>query len=244
MCGIIQYKPANPEPNFSYQFDLYLQNFFLFCYAKTIISPKVFYDSNEGNTLVYKDKVDDLCRDMLVFCGGQNLKKFVTKLMKSSRKFTIDKGTEKEETHEFVDFDKVLEASMEEYWEVKKRNFKQLQKSFSKLYESDHGLFSFDDVKQIVSEVLNVESPLENYSYAKELTTSRAFLFSLTSSKNKFDINTKEFIFACQRFGIDCPFPFISMKGASFVSIKQASAFGGGMRRGAITGEGEAKSQQ
>lgn len=53
---------------------------------------------------------------------------------------------ETEKVREMLDFEKILSIAIEEYFEAKKRNFKTLQKNFSKSYETYHGLFSIDDV--------------------------------------------------------------------------------------------------
>ena len=121
---------------------------------------------------------------------------------------------------EAVDLDRIFELYIEEYFEHKKKNLRNLTKNFSKVFEQDHGIFSFDDLKAIFKESLPDESPLIGYLYPRDYTFSRIFLYALTSFKNKFDINSKDFLLACVRFGIfgfglwegiDTPFPFIKI---------------------------------
>lgn len=117
-----------------------------------------------------------------------------------------------EDSNECVDVDRLIEMLVEEYFEAKKKNFRILGKNFAKFYESDHGLLSFEDVKSIVAEVTDVESPVPGSLYANEFTKLRLFLYALTSSKNKYDILNKDFLLGCSKFGVDTPFPFLSLE--------------------------------
>jgi hypothetical protein len=45
-------------------------------------------------------------------------------------------------------------------------------------------------------------------------------LYAVTSGQNKNDMKIKEFMLACTKFGIDCPFPFIRiLEGMSNVKV-------------------------
>lgn len=61
----------------------------------------------------------------------------------------------------------------------------------------------------ILKDVLDSNSLLKNRSYPKEITLSKIFFYSLTSGKNKFDIDCSELLEGCRRYGADSPFPFI-----------------------------------
>lgn len=49
---------------------------------------------------------------------------------------------------EYVDIDMLLDLFIEEYFEGKKRINKNLSKNFSKAFDTEHGVFSFDDMKK------------------------------------------------------------------------------------------------
>ena len=62
-----------------------------------------------------------------------------------------------------------------------------------------------DTIKNSMEE--NVK--IEDFSYADEFTITRMLLYGLTSTRNKYAVDIKEFENACSRYGLDCPFPFI-----------------------------------
>ena len=41
----------------------------------------------------------------------------------------------------------------------------------------------------------------------------RVFAYALTATKNTFEVNSKDFMLGCIKFGIDVPFPYITKKG-------------------------------
>lgn len=79
LAGIIQYKSSNVDPNFNYAFDLFTQNYFLYCYAKIVKYEKFLKEHLEGNTWLLKDKVEDIINDMLVFSNSTSKKKVLLK---------------------------------------------------------------------------------------------------------------------------------------------------------------------
>jgi len=97
---------------------------------------------------------------------------------------------------------------IEEYFDGKKNLMKLLTKTFTKFYEEDSGVYSWDTVKEIAKE-LPQKSLIPQRSFPKDITLAKVFLFALTSDKNKFEVASKEFLMSCTRFGLDCPFPFI-----------------------------------
>ena len=113
---------------------------------------------------------------------------------------------------EHVDVDKILGFIIEEYFEARKKNFKVLAKSFSKFIEAEESIYSLDDIKTICSEITKYESPITNLSYAKEFTYLRVFAYALTATKNTFEVDSKDFMLSCIKYGIDVPFPFITKK--------------------------------
>ena len=50
------------------------------------------------------------------------------------------------------DADKMMDFIMEEYFELKRKNYKLIQKQFAKLYESENGLISFDDILTLLND--------------------------------------------------------------------------------------------
>jgi hypothetical protein len=82
-------------------------------------------------------------------------------------------------------------------------------KNFSKVQDEEKGVFSFKQVKKILKEVMESQSLIQDRCFPKELTLCKIFLYSLTSGKNKFDIECAELLEACRRFGAESPFPFI-----------------------------------
>jgi hypothetical protein len=57
--------------------------------------------------------------------------------------------------------------------------------------------------------VIDQDSPLSGFSYPKDLSLARAFLYALTSGKNTYALTLENILTGVNRFGIDCPLPFI-----------------------------------
>ena len=49
--------------------------------------------------------------------------------------------------------------------------------------------------------------------FGSQFNYLRAFLYGLTSSENSFEIKNQEFAFACNKYGLDSPFPFMVKEG-------------------------------
>ena len=204
LCNIIPYtKP--PQENFPYNFDLYVQEYFFYCYSKVTGEKEFILEHGEGQTYLKKEKLEEITKNLVYFDSDIEKKKFLAKLNKYCRKLDTTEG----ENIEAVDIDKLLEFSIDEYFEMKKRNFKSLSKKFSKTFETDNGLISFDDYKVMLTEITDLESPIERYKYSNEIIKLRSYLYCITSGKNKNDIVQKDFNATVLRFGIDCPFPLI-----------------------------------
>ena len=178
------------------------------------------FDNAEGQTYMPKEKLDELIKQTLFFYNEADRKKFLNKILKFIKKINP------EDINEYIDVDKLLEALIDEYFEAKKKNFKILAKNFSKYYETDHGLLSLDDIKSIVSEVTEIESAIPGNLYANDFTKLRLFLYALTSSKNKYDIINKDFLVGCSKFGVDSPFPFLSIEKNGAFNMGDKSLFG------------------
>lgn len=221
LTGISQYiKGTGNESNFSYDFEAYVQEYFFFIFSKISSENIHIFDHADGQTLMGKEKLEEFVKQALFFENDFDKKRFLNKTYKFVKKIN------QEDSLEYIDIDKLLDALIDEYFEAKKRNFKILSKNFSKFFESDHGLLSFDDIKSIVSEVTDIPSPIPGYLYAKDLTKLRLFLYSLTSTKNKYDILNKDFLVGCSKFGIDSPFPFLSVDKNSAFNLGDKGFFG------------------
>lgn len=72
----------------------------------------------------------------------------------------------------------------------------QILKSFYKDLTESGGdrVLSLDELMSLTSEIIDNESPVTGYIYPKELTISRAFMFSLTSGKNTFSMTANDFV--------------------------------------------------
>jgi len=221
LAGISSYiKGTLNEPNFSYDFDAYVQEYFFFIYSKISSENMHIFDHIEGQTFIPKEKLEELTKQTLFFYNDYDRKRFLGKIAKFQKKINP------EDANECMDVDKLLEALLDEYFEAKKKNFKTLAKNFSKFYETDHGLLSFEDIKSIVSEVTEIESPIHGNLFANDFTKLRLFLYSLTSTKNKYDILNKDFLVGCSKFGIDSPFPFICIEKNGAFNFGDKSLFG------------------
>lgn len=196
--NISQYSKATPEPNFSYDFDLYLLEFFLNSFAKLMEMSSAFEETQDGVTIISREKADIFINSISLY--GLEARRLQIRLGKFTKKGDND--------IEGIDVDRILECIVDEYFELRKKNLRSLAKSFGKAYEGEHGLFSLEDIKQIVSEVVDVDSGVEGQTFAGDLHKTRLFFFALTATKNKFDIINKDFLVACSKFGIDCPYPF------------------------------------
>lgn len=205
LCNITPYvKPS--QDSFLYIFDLFAQEYFFFCFQRLNAQLAFIMDLNEGQSLLQKEKVEEIAKELVFFYPDAEKRKFVYKMNKISKKVELSEN----ESFEGVDIDKMFEYAMDEYFEMKKRNFKALSKKFNKTYESENGLISYDDFKIILNEVVEGESPISKYCFSNDIIKLKTYIYSLTSGKNKNDIVYKDFNSAILKFGIDCPFPLIS----------------------------------
>lgn len=219
LCNISNIKLDSTGLSYSTlpEFDIYAQNFYLFAFSKVTSDLTCIYDHPDGTSYLFKEKTEELTNEILAFDTEPNRKKFLANLPKYFKNFN-----ENGKDGEGVDVDKLLHLYMETYFEVKTRNVQVLTKQFYKQQNSGEGVFSLDEIYSMVSDIIDVESPLPGYAYPKELSVCRAFLYSLTSGKNSFGVAYKDFINGMARFGIDCPFPFINLSaqgGGAFNSV-------------------------
>lgn len=205
LCNIVPYtKPI--QDNFPYVYDLFVQEYFFFCFTRINNESESIFELNDGGqSLLSKLKIEDLSKDLVFFYTDPDKKKFLSKINRICKKVDVSEG----ETFEGVDIDKILEYSIDEFFEMKKRNFKNLSKKFSKLYENDNGLISYDEFKTILNELEEMESPIQKQCFSNEIIKLKAYIYSITSGKNQNDILQKDFNSAVLKFGIDCPFPLI-----------------------------------
>lgn len=70
LIGVAQHTRSIAEPNFSYDFDIFLQDFFFYSYSKIIEYNDSFEENQDGQTLISKDKLEELLGQMLVFETG------------------------------------------------------------------------------------------------------------------------------------------------------------------------------
>ena len=222
VCNIsnIKLDSNGVSPSTFPEFDIYAQNFFLFIYSKITADISSIYDHPDGNSYLLKEKVEDLTNEILAFEPEPNRKKFISNLSKYYRTFN-DNGKD----GEGVDVDKMFHLLLETYFEVKAKNTQVLTKHFYKQQNTGEGVFSLDDIFQMAADVIDIESPYQGYSYPKELSVCRAFLYALTSGKNSFTITFKDFIHGVARFGIDCPFPFINLSNQAGANFNNVTSF-------------------
>lgn len=186
----------------SYKFDIYLQNFFLFA-LQALIDDKSCIFETEQATFVSRERAEKQTDYILAFTSEQGRQRVQQKLKSLSEKI------KEFENGECVDVDKLIDLYIEEYFECKKKLTRNFAKNFSKAFEDDHGIFAIDSLRLIVKDTLEAKSPYEQFSFPRDVNLSRAFFYALTSTKNKFDIASKDFLYSCSRYGIDCPFPFV-----------------------------------
>ena len=213
LCNIIPYTKPMQE-NFPCVYDLFLQEYFLFCFSRLVNTENAFLlELNEGQTLLKREKLEDVAKDLVFFYPDAEKRKFIFKISKTIKKVDLPEGN----SFEGSDIDKIFEYAIEEYFEMKRRNFKALSKKFGKYYENENGLISYDEFKTILNELGDLTSPIQKYGYSNEIIKLKTYLYSITSGKNKNDIAHKDFNAAVIKFGIDCPFPLILTHAKKYV---------------------------
>lgn len=188
---------------------MYTQEFFFYCFSLIIGENAFFIEGNAGETFLNKEKSEILCKKLVFFYQESEKNKFIAKVSRIIKKLDPSSEDNNNTNLEVVDIDKLLEFSLEEFFEMKKRNFKTLSKKFLKMCETTNGLLSYDDYKTILSEVADHDSSIEKHSYSNEILKLKSFLYSITSGKNKNDILHQNFNISVLKFGIDSPFPVI-----------------------------------
>lgn len=111
---------------------------------------KFYFEHSEGGTWLHKDKLEELTRETLNFLPEANKLRAMSKIGKLIKK--IDKS---DEPMDAFDIDKMMDIILEEYFELKKKNYKTIQKAFAKLYESENGLISFEDILTLLNDCLS-----------------------------------------------------------------------------------------
>ena len=198
------------DMSFTFKFDIYLQNFYLHVFQE-LMSERAQIVEAESNTYVQKDRALALVDKLLAFSTESGRLKIQKNIQKKMIHFPEN------ENNEVVDTDFLLDQFIDEYFECKKKIMRSYTKNFSKIFDEDQGIFTMDSFKNIVKDTYEASSQIEGQSYPRIINLTRAFLFALTSQKNKFDIASRDFVLSCSRYGLDCPFPFIRLGGNSIV---------------------------
>jgi len=210
ICNISNIKLDGSGPNSAgmSEFDIYAQNFYLYAFTKVTGEATNIYDNSDGSSYLIKDKIEDIANQVLAFDNETSRRKWIVGLYKYYKTFS-DNGKD----IEGIDIDKLLHVFMEAYFDAKNRNNQSLTKQFYKQQNNGEGVLSIDEVLNMTADLIDIESPVQGFAYPKELSVVRAFLYALTSGKNAFAVTYKDFIQGMVRFGIDCPFPFVSTNG-------------------------------
>eukprot|EP00828_Plagiopyla_frontata_P021586 TRINITY_DN28172_c0_g1_i2.p1 TRINITY_DN28172_c0_g1~~TRINITY_DN28172_c0_g1_i2.p1 ORF type:complete len:429 (-),score=45.32 TRINITY_DN28172_c0_g1_i2:28-1314(-) len=212
MCGITLYKSSTKDDGgFTYNFDIYTQNFVLESLKKLrkYQGSKFYLEHSEGYTWLHKDKLDEIQKEIMQFLPEVNKQRAVSKISKLIKRI---ERPEDQQLMDGFDADKMMDIIMEEYFELKRKNYKIIQKGFAKLYESENGLISFDDVLALLNDCSAQLMQLSGREYPGDFTKLRAFMYAMTCSKNSLETSCKDFLNSCMKFGLDCPFPFIIIK--------------------------------
>ncbi|KRX10682.1 hypothetical protein PPERSA_08677 [Pseudocohnilembus persalinus] len=208
MCNIAQLQVPAGEPPQIYKFDIYLQSYFFFVF-QTVNEQSNFFFEKDGNTYLSKPAIKKITSEINCVFNDHIQVQIQQK---------IDRSYQKINNSEQFDVDKFIEIYIEEYLEIKKKNNKLLAKIFSKqkhghAYEQqnqeENEFFSIQDILRVIKYTVPDKSPLKNRSFPKQLTLLRVYLHSITMGRNKFDINSKEFMNSVSKFGLDSPFPNI-----------------------------------
>lgn len=129
---------------------------------------------------------------------------------------------------EYADYDFAVQLFMDEYFAGRKRNLSALSKVFSRFSENVQGYFSLKEITSIFKEFESVYSQGTGfqlkYPADSPIQLAKLYLYSITSAKNNFEINGKEFLAACQRFGFDCPFPFLHVCSSPDITFREDMA--------------------
>lgn len=208
MCnitGVNKLREAQDPINMN-EYDIYMQNFVLYAYEHIVADQGSLVEHSEGTTWVVKEKLEEITENVLVFLTPTYRKRFLSDLQMQYR--FIGEGPDKEA--EGIDVDKLLFICIEQYVEAKRKNIKAMTKYFYKNSQEYERIVSIEDFASYLQEVNEVEISVAGQVYPKDITTARAFLYALTSGNNGYAVTFKQFIASMVRFGMDCPFPFIS----------------------------------
>ena len=114
----------------------------------------------DGVSYLNRENIMDVMSDCVVIFGEQSKQRVLAKLEKLWKKVE-NKGSD------YADVDQFVDMCIEEYVEGKKRENKALAKAFSKTLESEHGVFSFEDIKKVCKEMLANKSTLDGLQFPK-----------------------------------------------------------------------------
>lgn len=203
MLDIMRFQPSfELNETSAYRFDLYAQNFFLAVYARLADGEVIEWE--DGATYTSFQRIKVLVRRLLYFTDDLTRSRLYAKLEKTVR--LRDKK-------EYADYDFAFQLFMDEYFAGRRRNLSAISKAFSKLSENVQGYFSLKEVTAVFKEFDSMYAQgtgfQMKYPAESAVQLAKLYLYSITSAKNNFEINGKEFLVACQRFGFDCPFPFL-----------------------------------
>lgn len=218
LCNITSTsKPQiTPEPSMSSTYDVYVQNYFLFCFQRIYKEATFIVDSPDGFGFLLREKVDEVIKDCLFFMKDLDKSKLTDRIKKITQFYTDQKLGQAE----FVDIDKLLAFFVDEYMDSKKKQFKQINNSMAKLFDNEQGIFSTDDIRSALSYLLSRDCPIPKYLYHKEFALHRAFLFALTCGNNDYEMKLKFFLEGVMRFGLDSPFPTVFSLGVGSGEIR------------------------
>lgn len=194
MIKVIPYEKVSSESGFIPKIDIYSENFFLFV-IKNLFNSLEINEENDGNCTVPLEKTLKIVENILdVFVSEVDKRKIISKISKTKKQESI------------IDFDKLIDIILQEYFEARKNRYRMLSKSFANISEKENYILNFDDYKEIFNKTEN-SSNRKGFVLENEWSHLRNFNDSLINGTNGFNILGKDFVQTIKKFGLDSPFP-------------------------------------
>ena len=158
LAGLTQYPPQTGENASIYKFDIYLQEYFLYFFQRLQAFAGILLEV-EGFTYLDKAHCLEVVRENARFFGESALQSLTQKVEKSAKRV--------QNTNDMVDIDVLMDILIEQYFDGRKKNLKQLVKHFQQAHDTENGIFSIEDFRKICNEQTKKTSPEPSLSYPK-----------------------------------------------------------------------------
>lgn len=187
------------------EYDVFTQHYFLWMFRVLTSSPDNIKDFSDGTSYCTKGFTMSILSTLLYYMSQQEIGRVEGRILKEIK--TINKPNHKQ--FDGIDSDLLLSSLLSDFLSHRSAHIKTLRHKYFHLYEIERGHISLDQFRALVVDNRPSDVSIEYYVHPRKSYIDRAYLYALTTADNGLTLAVNDFVAACHRFGLDCPFPYV-----------------------------------